>query len=172
MKFLLSTVVLMSCLLLINGCSSTNVKPSIQTDNKGETVVKVDSKEIVEVFYKGKLMGTMTLAEWSEVVKSAENYQAIIDAELSDPKRMEVIFLKKPWVFKKKKGLYKAQIKINWYTKSKKEKVVIKSITLTLLLSLEKTNSIPKWRMIYRDITEWAAPLGWLGFFILLLILL
>ena len=123
------------------------VKPILSTT--------IDDSNNIQFFYKGKLVGEMTKDEFTAVVKGSENYNRELQAEISDPKRIRVTFLKKPWVIKKTEGIYKTQIRIDWYTK---DNIVFKSLTIELDLTIDRVNSYPRWRTMYRDIAEIGLP--------------
>lgn len=151
----------MIIILLLSNCSSYTTKKNKINNTR---FISYEENDNIIFFYKDKQVGEMTKDEFKAVIQASQNYNKELDAELSDPKRVEVVFLKKPWVIKKSEGMYKTQIKINWIDK---DNTIFKSITIELNLTIDKLNTFPKWRTIYRDIAE----IGFPTVFIILMIM-
>jgi len=147
-------------IILFIGCSSTTIK------DKKRNLTNISTSNLITFYYRGKNVGNMTKEEFKVILQASENYHKEIGAEVASPNRLEVIFLKKPWIIKKDKGMYKTSILINWFEFKNRKKSIFKSLTLELKMKLDDNNSYPKWRTIYRNISEYGFPIS-LGFLIL-----
>ncbi len=150
------------------GCKTFNI---ISQGRVIDYIEIEDNVDQIEFFFKGKKVGEMTKEELQATIKAGGAYNKEIEAEISDPRRLEVIFLKKPWIIKKTKNKYRANILINWYEIINNKKEVFKSLNLTLDLILDKSNQMSKWRIMYRNISEVGFPIS-TGLVILIILLI
>ncbi len=121
----------------------------------------------LKIYQDNKLVGTMTVQQFESIVKGAEKYKEIIDAQKKDRIDIEVL---EPVKETKVPGEYATQIKISWKDEDNKEINFIK-IYVVLNIDNDKSKLIPEWKIIYRDIASYSFPFT-LSLLLLLIIIL
>jgi hypothetical protein len=121
----------------------------------------------LKIYQDNKLVGTMTVQQFESIVKGAEKYKEIIEAQKKD--RIDIELLE-PVRQTETDGEYATQIKISWKDEKNKEINFIK-IYVVLNIDNDTADQLPQWKIIYRDIASYSFPFV-SSLFILLIIIL
>jgi len=118
----------------------------------------------IQIYQNGKLIGTMSKQHFEELVRGAENYKDIIEAQNSN--RIKIIANKIEMIDVHNR--YKCNFRISWKNKDQEE---INYVVSDLLLDIDNEQGMSKFRIVYRDISEVGFPLS-LGIIILFIFFL
>jgi hypothetical protein len=129
-------------------------------------LIKAQSNNLI-VYQNGKAIGSFTVEQFQLLVDGADKYKEIMLAQKEDRVSIQLLSdLEKTHVINQ----YKAVLKIQWLNEKNEEINYVSSIMFINIDNQEELN-IPKWRILYRDISEIGFPICG-SFLILFLILL
>lgn len=108
----------------------------------------------LKIYQDNTLVGIMTTQQFESIVKGAEKYKEIIEAQQKD--RIDIELLE-PVKETDTDGEYATHIKISWKNENNKEINFIK-VYIVLNIDNDTANQLPQWKIIYRDIASYSFP--------------
>jgi len=118
----------------------------------------------VQIYQNGKQIGTMSKEQFTELVRGAENYKEIMEAQ--NKNRIRIIANKIETT--EDKNVYKCTFRFSWKNQKQEE---INYVVSDLLIQIDDEMGMSNFRIYYRNISEIGFPISISAIFLILILL-